>query len=46
MITKEDINKDYVVATEAAQKLNVNNSRIRQLCIAGRFEGAFKIGET
>lgn len=46
MITKEDISKDYAIAHEAAEILNVNDSRIRQLCITGRFSGAFKIGET
>ena len=44
MITKEDIQQEYLTVSEAAQALEVNNSRIRQICIEGRFEGAFKRG--
>ncbi len=46
MITEKDIYKEYSITMDAAKRLNVNDSRIRQLCIAGRFHGAFKLGET
>lgn len=46
MVTEEDIRKEYVNAHEAAAIIGVNNSRIRQICIEGRFQGAFKVGET
>ena len=46
MVTEEDIKRDYVNANEASQIINVNNSRIRQLCIEGRFQGAFKVGDS
>ena len=46
MVTEEDIKRDYVNANEASQIINVNNSRIRQICIEGKFEGAFKVGDT
>ena len=44
MITEEDLRREYVNAEEAASMINVNKSRIRQICIAGRFKGAFKVG--
>lgn len=44
MITEEDFKREYVNAEEAAEMIKVNQSRIRQICIAGRFKGAFKVG--
>ena len=46
MISEENIRREYVTALEAAQLIGVNDSRIRQICIEGKFEGAFKLGET
>ena len=43
MITEEDLKREYVNAEEAATIIKVNESRIRQICLAGRFKGAFKI---
>ena len=40
------LKRDYVNAIEAAEMINVNDSRIRQLCIEGKLNGAFKIGDT
>ncbi len=44
MITQEDIKKDYVTAKQACEMLNISLSRLSRLCLAGRFEGAFKAG--
>ena len=44
MITEEDFRREYVNAEEAANMIKVNKSRIRQICLAGRFTGAFKVG--
>ena len=44
MITEEDFKREYVNAEEAATMIDVNKSRIRQICLAGRFKGAFKVG--
>ena len=44
MITEEDLKREYVNAEEASEIIKVNKSRIRQICLAGRFNGAFKIG--
>ena len=44
MIQKDDIEKNYVDAPEAAKLLSVSRSRIGKLCLAGRFQGALKIG--
>ena len=44
MIQKDDIEKNYVNAPEAAKLLNVSRSRIGKLCLAGRFQDALKIG--
>lgn len=44
MITEEDFKREYVNAEEAAAMIKVNKSRIRQICLAGRFKGAFKVG--
>ncbi len=44
MITEEDFKREYVNAEEAANMIEVNQSRIRQICLAGRFKGAFKVG--
>ena len=44
MIQKDDIEKNYVNAPEAARLLNVSRSRIGKLCLAGRFQGALKVG--
>ena len=44
MITEEDLKREYVNAEEAAELMKVHKSRIRQICLAGRFQGAFKMG--
>jgi len=46
MIQKEDIEKNYVDAPEAAKLLNISRSRVGKLCLAGRFQGALKIGSS
>lgn len=46
MNIEEILKQEYVNAIQAAELLNVNNSRIRQLCIDGRLDRAFKIGDT
>ena len=46
MITEENLKREYVTAKEASKILNVNDSRIRQICIEGKFEGAFKLADT
>ena len=44
MLTQTEIDQQYVDGPEAARMLNVSNSRIRRLCLDGRFEGALKTG--
>lgn len=46
MNVEEILKQEYVNAIEAAEMLNVNDSRIRQLCIGGKLASAFKIGDT
>ena len=46
MLTQYEIDKDYVDSPEAARILNVDDSRIRRLCLDGRFEGAIKAGKS
>ena len=46
MITEEMLKNEFYNGPEVACLLSVNNSRIRQLCLAGRFSGAFKFGDT
>ena len=46
MITKKELEKEFYNGTEVAELLNVTNGRIRQLCLSGRFDGAFKFGTT
>lgn len=46
MITEENLKAEFYNGPEVANLLHVNNSRIRQICIAGRFPGAFKFGDT
>ena len=44
VITQEEMQQEYLTVDEAAQIRGVNSSRIRQICIEGKFEGAFKRG--
>ena len=44
MITKEDLEKDYIDAGEAKAILGISGSRLSRLCTGGRFPGAFKFG--
>ncbi len=44
MITKEDLEKDYIDAREAKTILRLSGSRMSRLCTGGRFPGAFKFG--
>lgn len=46
MITESELSSQFYSGPQAAKILKVNNSRIRQLCLAGRFKGAFKFGDT
>ena len=46
MITERELSSEFYSGPQAAKILKVNNSRIRQLCLSGRFEGAFKFGDT
>ena len=46
MITEAMLKNEFYCGPEVARLLNVNNSRIRQICLAGRFSGAFKFGDT
>ena len=46
MITEERLKEEFYSGPEVASLLHVNNSRIRQICLAGRFNGAFKFGDT
>lgn len=46
MITEASLKREFYSGPEVADLLHVNNSRIRQLCLAGRFLGAFKFGDT
>ena len=46
MISEKDLREEYATALEAAQITGLNDSRIRQICIEGKFAGAFKIGDT
>ena len=46
MITEHELSSEFYSGPQAAKILKVNNSRIRQLCLSGRFEGAFKFGDT
>lgn len=38
--------KEYVSVPEAAEILNLKRNRVGVLCREGRFEGAFKVGDT
>jgi hypothetical protein len=44
MITKEELEKDYIDAGEAKAILGISGSRLSRLCTGGRFPGAFKFG--
>ncbi|MCR4817993.1 MAG: helix-turn-helix domain-containing protein [Fretibacterium sp.] len=44
MISKEDLEKDYIDAGEAKKILGLSGSRMSRLCTGGRFPGAFKFG--
>ena len=44
MVTKEDLEKDYIDAGEAKTILGISGSRLSRLCTGGRFPGAFKFG--
>ena len=46
MITEKDLKEQFYNGPEVARLLDVNNSRVRQICLAGRFAGAFKFGDT
>lgn len=46
MITEEILRREFYSGPEVAVLLGVKNSRMRQLCLAGRFAGAFKFGDT
>jgi len=46
VITEETLKKEFYSGPEVANLLHVNNSRVRQICLAGRFNGAFKFGDT
>lgn len=46
MITQEEINRNYVDSIEAGRLLDITDSRIRRLCLDGRFEGALKTGKS
>ena len=46
MTTKQNLTQEFFTGAEVAKKLNVNRSRVRQLCLRGRLEGTFKFGET
>ena len=46
MLTQAEINKNYMDSPEAARMLNITDSRIRRLCLDGRFEGAIKAGKS
>lgn len=46
MITEDDLRQQFLSGPEVAGLLHVNNSRVRQICLAGRFAGAFKFGDT
>ena len=45
MILKDELEKNYVTAPEAGEILGLKKARIGQLCRAGRFEGAIKVGD-
>ena len=44
MIAQEEIEREYINAKQAGEKLGLSPSRISRLCSSGRFEGAFKAG--
>ena len=44
MVTKEDLEKDYIDAGEAKKILGLSGSRMSRLCTGERFPGAFKFG--
>jgi hypothetical protein len=46
MNEKENIEENYVGASEAGKMLNITRSRIGKLCLAGRFPGAVKISNS
>lgn len=46
MLTQAELNKSYIDSPEAARMLNISDSRIRRLCLDGRFEGAIKAGKS
>lgn len=46
MVTEAEIRRDYVSVSDAANLLNVNDSRIRQFLMMSRFHGAFKFADT
>jgi hypothetical protein len=41
-----DSEKKYLSVPEAAKMLGLNRSRVGALCREGRFQGAFKVGDT
>ena len=46
MITENMLRAEFYSGPEVARLIKVNNSRVRQLCLSGRFSGAFKFGDT
>lgn len=46
MVTKEILENEFYSNAETAHILSVGAERVRQLCSGGRFEGAFKFGDT
>ena len=46
MIVQEEIDRDYIDSIEAARLLDVTDSRVRRLCLDGRFQGAIKAGKS
>ena len=41
-----DTGKKYLSVPETAKTLGLNRSRVGVLCREGRFQGAFKVGDT
>lgn len=37
--------KEYMTAAEAAKKWGISQRRVQVLCLNGRIEGVFKLGE-
>lgn len=45
-MTQEELEREYVDGPQAAKILRVSTTRIRQLCLQGRFKGALKVGSS